>query len=60
MSRRLRRFPAVLLPLVLLTGLAACGDDGGDGEGSAADPLSTVSIEGAPGKAPEVTWDGEM
>jgi peptidylprolyl isomerase len=59
-SRRLRRFPAVLLPLVLLTGLAACGDDGGDGEGSAADPLSTVSIEGAPGKAPKVTWDGEM
>lgn len=60
MSRRLRRLPTVLLPLVLLTGLAACGDDGDDGEGSAADPLSTVSIEGAAGKAPKVTWDGQM
>jgi peptidylprolyl isomerase len=56
-SRRLRRLPTVLLPLVLLTGLAACGDDG---EGSASDPLSTVSIEGAAGKAPKVTWDGQM
>lgn len=60
MSRRLRRLPTVLLPLVLLTGLAACGDDGDGGEGSAADPLSTVSIEGAAGKAPKVTWDGQM
>jgi len=59
-SRRPRRLPTVLLPLVLLTGLAACGDDGDDGEGSAADPLSTVSIEGAAGKAPKVTWDGQM
>jgi peptidylprolyl isomerase len=57
-SRRLRRLPAVLLPVVLLTGLAACGDD----EGSAADSeaLQAVTIDGEAGKAPKVTFDEEM
>jgi peptidylprolyl isomerase len=43
---------------VLLTGLAACGDD----EGSAADSeaLQTVTIDGEAGKAPKVKFDGEM
>jgi peptidylprolyl isomerase len=57
-SRRLRRLPAVLLPVVLLTGLAACGDD----EGSATDSeaLQAVTIDGEAGKAPKVTFDEEM
>jgi peptidylprolyl isomerase len=62
-SRRLRRLPIVLLPLVLLAGLTACGGDGGDSSSassSGSDGLAGVSIEGAPGKEPKVTWDGQM
>jgi len=59
-SRRLRRLPAVLLPLALLAGLTACGADEGDGDGATSDPLSAVTIEGAAGKAPKVTWKSQM
>src|SRR6476646_5653839 len=55
---RLRRVPAVLLPLALLgASLAACGGDGGS---SSSDPLSAVSISGEPGKAPQVSWKSQM
>ncbi len=67
MSRRLRRLPVLLLPLVLATTLAACGSDS---SGSADDPSSStsastgtldgVTVKGDPGKEPEVTWDGKM
>lgn len=57
MSRRLRRVPAALLPLVLLGSLAACGSSDSS---SSTDPLSAVSISGDPGKAPQVTWKSQM
>jgi peptidylprolyl isomerase len=63
-SRRLRRLPTVLLPLVLVAGGAtACGDDtGGTGSSSSASSgaLSAVSISGKPGEAPEVTYKKQM
>lgn len=61
MSRRLRRLPAVLLPLALLAGLTACGgDDGSSSSSSTGEGLSAVTIEGAVGKDPQVTWDGKL
>lgn len=60
-SRRLRRLPALVLPLVLATTLAACGDDDGSDNGSGSgDALHGITISGDVGKAPEVTWDGEL
>jgi peptidylprolyl isomerase len=55
-SRRLRRLPAALLPVVLLAGLTACGGD----DSSSSQPLDAVSISGPVGKEPKVTWKGEM
>jgi peptidylprolyl isomerase len=55
-SRRLRRLPAVLLPVVLLAGLAACGDDSSDGSQA----LDSVSISGEVGQEPKVDWKEEM
>ena len=62
MSRRALAAPAALL-LAALT-LTACGNDSGDdnsssGSGSGAG-LSSVTIEGDEGKAPEVTFDGRL
>jgi peptidylprolyl isomerase len=59
-SRRLRRLPTVLLPLLLLAGLTACGDDGSSASSSGSEGLAGVSIEGETGKEPKVTWDGQM
>lgn len=63
-SRRLRRLPALLLPLVLVAGGAtACGDDSGDTSSSSSSssaPLDAVSISGKPGEAPKVTWKKRM
>jgi len=56
-SRRLRRLPIVLLPVVLLAGLTACG---GDDSSSGGQPLDSVTIKGDVGKEPEVTWKGQM
>lgn len=66
MSRRLRRLPSVLLPVVLATTLAttlvACGsDDSSDGgSSSSSDSLHGITITGDLGSAPEVKWDGKL
>ncbi|MFC4785073.1 FKBP-type peptidyl-prolyl cis-trans isomerase [Nocardioides sp. MAHUQ-72] len=56
MSRRLRRLSSVLLPVALLGGLSACGDD----SSSASSPLDAVSISGSPGEEPKVDWKSEL
>lgn len=63
MSRRLRRLPTLLLPLVLSGAvLTACGSDGEEDAASAssAQGLDAVTIEGDEGKAPKVTWKSPM
>ena len=63
MLRRTRRAAALTGALILpLAALAACGDEaGGSGADSqAAGGLEVVSIEGKPGKAPTVEWDGRL
>lgn len=57
MSRRLRRLPIVLLPLVLLAALAGCGSDSSS---SASDGFADVTISGKAGTAPTVTWKHQM
>ena len=42
-----------------MLGLAACGSDSSDAEEGGA-PLSSVTIEGKQGEAPEVTFDGRL
>jgi peptidylprolyl isomerase len=46
-----------VLPVVLALGLSSCGDDEGD---AATEAFSQVTIEGDPGTAPEVTFDGKL
>ncbi|GAA4745533.1 FKBP-type peptidyl-prolyl cis-trans isomerase [Nocardioides endophyticus] len=62
MSRRLRRLPVLLLPLVLGTTLVACGSDSGsDGDdSSSSDALHGITITGDVGEAPKVKWDGKL
>lgn len=60
MSRRLRRLSALLLPLVLATTLAACGDDGDSGGDSSSDALHGIKVTGDIGSAPEVEWNGKL
>lgn len=57
MSRRLRRLPIVLIPLVLVAALTSCG---GDDAATDLEGLGAVTIAGDPGTAPEVTWKGKM
>ena len=57
MSRRLRRLPIVLLPLVLLAALAGCGNDSAS---SANDGFGGVTIEGKAGTAPKVTYKDRL
>jgi peptidylprolyl isomerase len=64
-SRRLRRLPVLLLPLVLGATLVACGSDsgsdGGDGDDSkSSDALHGITITGDVGEAPKVKWDGKL
>lgn len=62
MSRRLRRLPALFLPLLLATTLVACGDDegGSDDNGSSDASLHGITITGDLGAEPEVEWGGEL
>jgi peptidylprolyl isomerase len=50
---------APLLLVVLTAGLVACGDDTGD-DASSGGGLDTVTVEGAVGSPPEVTFDGQV
>jgi peptidylprolyl isomerase len=53
----------VILPLVLATTLAACGDDEGSsdsGSSGSSGSVQGVAINGELGKTPEVEWDGEL
>ena len=60
MSRRLRRLPAALLPVVLLAGLTACGGGDDDSSSSSSAALDSVSISGDVGKEPQVNWKSQM
>ncbi|GAA1141760.1 FKBP-type peptidyl-prolyl cis-trans isomerase [Nocardioides aquiterrae] len=63
MSRRLRRLPAALLPLLLATTLVACGsnsDGGSDSGGSSDAGLHGISISGDLGSEPKVDWNGKL
>lgn len=55
----LRRAATLTLSALLLTSLAACGDDSAEEE-EGAERLESVSIEGEVGAAPEVSWKDQM
>jgi FKBP-type peptidyl-prolyl cis-trans isomerase len=59
-SRRLRRLPVLLLPLVLASTLVACGDDNGGSDSSSGDALHGITISGDVGTAPKVEWNGAL
>lgn len=56
-SRRTRRVLPLVLPVVLALTLSACGEDSGD---EAAAGFDQVRVEGEPGTAPDVTFDGRL
>ena len=60
MPRRLRRVLPLLLSVLLGLALSSCGDDDGTSGSSSSSGLDSVSIEGDPGKEPEVTFDGKL
>ena len=61
MSRRLRRLPIVLLPLLLATSLVACGsDDSSEGSDSSDAALHGITITGDLGSEPKVDWGGKL
>ena len=59
MSRRSRLALALVTPL-LLTALAACGDDSGSDDGTEGAGLESLTVEGDVGTSPEVTFDGQV
>ena len=59
MSRRSRRLALALVAPLLLTALAACGDDSG-GDDPAGAGLESLTVEGDVGSSPEVTFDGQV
>ena len=59
MSRRTRLALALVTPL-LLTALAACGDDSGSDDGTDGAGLESLTVEGDVGTSPEVTFDGQV
>lgn len=60
LSRRTRRVLPALLAGALALGLTACGDDPSPEESSSDGVFANVSVEGEPGTAPEVTFDGRV
>jgi peptidylprolyl isomerase len=58
-SRRSRRLALALVAPLLLTALAACGDDTGNDVPEGAG-LESVTVEGEVGTSPEVTFDGQV
>ena len=56
----LRRAATLALSALLLTSLAACGDDEGKGADAGGERLESVTVEGEVGTAPEVTWKDQM
>ncbi|MDQ3484425.1 MAG: FKBP-type peptidyl-prolyl cis-trans isomerase [Actinomycetota bacterium] len=58
MLRRLRRPAGLVLPVVLLSGLAACGSE--DGLSGALEGFDAVTISGEVGSVPEVAWKGQL
>ena len=60
-SRRLRRLPVLLAPLLLVPALSACGDEGDAASAASAEELlESLTIKGEPGKAIRVGWDGKI
>ncbi len=63
-SRRLRRLPTALLPLILVAGgVSACGDSGSSDSASSsgsAKGLDAVTISGEPGSEPKVKFTSKM
>jgi peptidylprolyl isomerase len=57
--QRVRRPAALVVPVLLLSVLTACGDDDGSGEDSL-QGFDAVSITGDVGTAPAVDWKGEL
>jgi peptidylprolyl isomerase len=58
--RRVRRPAALVVPVLLLSVLAACGDDDGSGTDDALKGFDAISITGDVGTAPEVEWKGQL
>jgi peptidylprolyl isomerase len=58
-SRRSRRLALALVAPLLLTALAACGDDTGNDVPEGAG-LESLMVEGEVGSSPEVTFDGQV
>ncbi len=56
---RPRRAASLAASVLLLTSLAACGGDTAE-EDEGLDRLSSVTIDGEPGKAPKVAWKDQM
>ena len=60
MSRRSRRLALALVAPLLLTALAACGDDTGGDDGISGAGLESLTVEGDIGTSPKVTFDGQV
>lgn len=56
----LRRAATLTVSALLLTSLAACGDDDAGEGAEGAERLESVTVEGKVGSAPKVTWEDQM
>lgn len=59
MLSRLRRPATLAVSVLLLTSLAACGEETEEA-GPGVDRLDAVTVEGEPGSQPKVTWKDQM
>ena len=60
MLRRVRRPAAAVVPVLLLSLLAACGEDDGTAAEGTMEGFDAVSVSGDVGSAPEVDWKGQL